>query len=120
MGGACTAPAGQGGDETPKVLGVEVRGDVDPGSSHRNVEDRRDARKRGPSRGLLGADRTAQPHVNTWPCCSEELAGPFVPTEAMGTTLRSLEIQRWSPSPGARRLAALERRTPKRWREHAL
>lgn len=39
-------------------------------------------------------------HVNVWPCCSEELAGPFVPVDGpMGAELKSVTISRWYPSP---------------------
>jgi hypothetical protein len=48
-------------------------------------------------------------HVNLWPCCSAELAGPFdpaaLPTEA---ALKEVSLSRWRPSTGARLLEAVE------------
>jgi cellulose synthase/poly-beta-1,6-N-acetylglucosamine synthase-like glycosyltransferase/beta-glucanase (GH16 family) len=37
-------------------------------------------------------------HVNTWPSCSEELAGKFSPTrDSMGSELKSVTIAQWVP-----------------------
>ena len=36
-------------------------------------------------------------HVNAWPCCSEELAGPFAGTP-VSAGLRSVTLSRWVPS----------------------
>ncbi|MFZ4710343.1 MAG: family 16 glycosylhydrolase [Zwartia sp.] len=42
-------------------------------------------------------------HVNTWPICSEELAGKFSPTrDSMGSELRSVTIAQWVPPPQKR------------------
>ena len=42
-------------------------------------------------------------HVNTWPVCSEELAGKFSPTQAsMGSELKSVTISQWVPPPQKR------------------
>ena len=42
-------------------------------------------------------------HVNTWPICSEELAGKFSPTrDPMGSELKSVTISQWVPSPQKR------------------
>jgi cellulose synthase/poly-beta-1,6-N-acetylglucosamine synthase-like glycosyltransferase len=38
-------------------------------------------------------------HMNTWPTCSVELAGPFLPTlEPMGAEFKSVTIQKWDPA----------------------
>jgi beta-glucanase (GH16 family) len=59
-------------------------------------------------------------HVNAWPICSEELAGPFagVP-EPMDMVVRHITIARWSPPPLLRLRNWAERRSPARWRAHA-
>ena len=42
-------------------------------------------------------------HVNTWPICSEELAGKFSPTrDSMGSELKSVTIAQWVPPPQKR------------------
>jgi beta-glucanase (GH16 family) len=42
-------------------------------------------------------------HVNTWPICSEELAGKFSPTrDSMGSELKSVTISQWVPPPQKR------------------
>ena len=42
-------------------------------------------------------------HVNTWPICSEELAGKFLPTrDSMGSELKSVTISQWVPPPQKR------------------
>ena len=42
-------------------------------------------------------------HVNTWPICSEELAGKFAPTEpSMGSELKSVTLSQWVPPPQKR------------------
>ena len=42
-------------------------------------------------------------HVNTWPICSEELAGKFSPTrDSIGSELKSVTISQWVPSPQKR------------------
>ena len=42
-------------------------------------------------------------HVNTWPTCSEELAGKFSPTrESLGSELKSVTISQWVPPPQKR------------------
>ncbi|MBT3221280.1 MAG: family 16 glycosylhydrolase [Proteobacteria bacterium] len=39
-------------------------------------------------------------HVNTWPCCSEELAGPFDATALpISAEIKSLNIDAWYPPP---------------------
>lgn len=44
-------------------------------------------------------------HVNTWPICSEELAGKFSPTrDSMGSELKSVNISQWVPPPQKRLL----------------
>ena len=44
-------------------------------------------------------------HVNTWPICSEELAGKFLPTrDSMGSELKSVTISQWVPPPQKRLL----------------
>lgn len=38
-------------------------------------------------------------YMNTWPTCSVELAGPFIPTEAaMGASFKSVSIYTWKPA----------------------
>ncbi|MFI5298484.1 MAG: family 16 glycosylhydrolase [Polyangiales bacterium] len=64
-------------------------------------------------------------HINTWPCCSEELAGPFTPTsEPMGTEVKSISLWRWYPSPQDRvvpflRSLVSSSRSSKDWRKSA-
>lgn len=64
-------------------------------------------------------------HVNTWPCCSEELAGPFSAASLpVSATLRSVTLSRWYPSPlptFLTRLASLlpASGNPADWRETA-
>jgi beta-glucanase (GH16 family) len=42
-------------------------------------------------------------HVNTWPICSEELAGKFSPARvSMGSELKSVTISQWVPPPQKR------------------
>jgi hypothetical protein len=42
-------------------------------------------------------------HVNVWPCCSEELAGPFDPAAVpLEAALQSVTLSRWQPSLGSR------------------
>ena len=42
-------------------------------------------------------------HVNTWPTCSEELAGKFAPTtQSLGSELKSITISQWVPPPQRR------------------
>lgn len=42
-------------------------------------------------------------HVNTWPICSEELAGKFSPSrDSMGSELKSATISQWVPPPQKR------------------
>jgi beta-glucanase (GH16 family)/cellulose synthase/poly-beta-1,6-N-acetylglucosamine synthase-like glycosyltransferase len=42
-------------------------------------------------------------HVNTWPICSEELAGKFSPTrDSIGSELKSVTISQWVPPPQKR------------------
>jgi cellulose synthase/poly-beta-1,6-N-acetylglucosamine synthase-like glycosyltransferase/beta-glucanase (GH16 family) len=44
-------------------------------------------------------------HVNTWPICSEELAGKFSPArDSMGSELKSVTISQWVPPPQKRLL----------------
>lgn len=38
-------------------------------------------------------------YMNTWPTCSVELAGPFIPSEeAMGAEFKSVSIYKWRPT----------------------
>ncbi len=42
-------------------------------------------------------------HVNLWPCCSEELAGPFDPAVVpTGAEVASVRLSSWKPSLGSR------------------
>ena len=42
-------------------------------------------------------------HVNTWPICSEELAGKFSPAQdTLGSELKSVTISQWVPPPQKR------------------
>ncbi len=56
-------------------------------------------------------------HVNTWPCCSEDLAGPFAGT-AVSAGLRSVTLSRWAPSRLAPLFAWLDP-TGTDWRDRA-
>ena len=48
-------------------------------------------------------------HVNTWPICSEELAGKFSPTrDSMGSELKSVTISQWVPPPQKRLMDFLD------------
>lgn len=59
-------------------------------------------------------------HVNAWPCCSEELAGPFVPSDGpMGAEVRSVTISRWNPPPLARLRGILKGGEKGDWRAEA-
>jgi hypothetical protein len=42
-------------------------------------------------------------HVNTWPVCSEELAGKFAPSrQSLGSELKSVTLSQWVPPPQKR------------------
>ncbi len=48
-------------------------------------------------------------HANLWPCCSEELAGPFTEASVPATAeLRSVSISRWYPAPLPQLLSRLQ------------
>lgn len=64
-------------------------------------------------------------HVNLWPTCSEELAGPLDPTALPATAhVRNVTISSWTPAPRSGVVAALQSMLPQRprtpdWRDDA-
>lgn len=57
-------------------------------------------------------------HLNMWPICSEDLAGPFVPIEA-SADIRSVAISKWHPSPVPRFVSRLGSLFSDDWRDDA-
>lgn len=59
-------------------------------------------------------------HLNSWPICSEELAGPLGPiTTETKAEIRSVSVSSWRPSPLDRLGARLGLRDPSDWRNGA-
>lgn len=59
-------------------------------------------------------------HVNTWPCCSEELAGPFDPAALPASAeVRSVSLYRWHPPPINRLQSMFSGGSPEDWRQRA-